>query len=349
MDCLSPMSPRRVTILYNEPLDPHDPAERDVVVQRDFVAEALRASGHTVETLKATLNLEGVHRTLTQSRPDVVFNLVEALAGTDRLMPLATVLLDSLSLPYTGCDTRSILHTSNKLQAKQTLDRAKLPTPLWFSADVSMSDLLAIDGVGLGAWDDPARWIIKPIWEHASLGMTDAAVVSPPSAKEVLRYVTQQSGETGRPHFAEQYIAGREFNLSLLANPGRAPTVLPPAEIDFSAFPPDKPRIVGQAAKWDVDSFEYQQTPRTFDFAEDDQPLLAELSRLAIECWRLFELRGYARVDFRVDADGQAWILEINANPCLSPDAGFAAALEQSGMTSHQAITRILEDTVPAR
>src|SRR5690606_34720353 len=103
--------------------------------------------------------------------------------------------------------------------------------------------------------------------------------------------------------------------------------VLPVAEIDFSAFGPGKARIVGHDAKWVEDSFEYQHTPRLFDFGDDDAALLDELRSLAHRASLEFGVGGYARVDFRVDATGKPWILEINANPCLSPDAGFAAAL----------------------
>ena len=124
---------------------------------------------------------------------------------------------------------------------------------------------------------------------------------------------------------------------------GRA-AAAPPAEIDFSAFPPGKPRIVGYAAKWRDDCFEFQHTPRRFDFDPSDGPLLERLRGLARECWRLFGLRGWARVDFRVDAAGQPWILEVNANPCLSPDAGFAAALARASISFDEAIRRILED-----
>ncbi len=120
--------------------------------------------------------------------------------------------------------------------------------------------------------------------------------------------------------------------------------VLPPAEIDFCAFPPDKPRIVGHQAKWDQDSFEYQQTPRRFVFPAKDKPLLSRVSDLARSCWGLFGLSGYARVDFRVDNDGQPWILEVNANPCLSPDAGFAAAVTEAGISYDEAIQRIVND-----
>ncbi|MFV0442348.1 MAG: D-alanine--D-alanine ligase [Planctomycetaceae bacterium] len=335
-----------VTILYNAPVAPLDPADQDVLAQREFVATALQSAGHTVDSLATTLNLELVQRTLSQSRPELVVNLVEALGGSDRLMPLATLLLETLGIPFTGCGSETILRTSNKVKAKQSLEQANLPTPLWFAAGMNVHDFLAIDGVGLGAVDDPARWILKPIWEHASVGMTDDSVISPPSAKEMIRQVGRLTQETGRPHFAEQYISGREFNLSLLAGDDGTPQVLPPAEIDFSSFPIGKPRIVGHAAKWEVDSFEYQQSPRTFAFSASDQPLLNELSTLARECWQLFHLRGYARVDFRVDADGRPWILEVNANPCLAPDAGFVAALDRAGIAPQAALERIVRDAL---
>jgi D-alanine-D-alanine ligase len=74
--------------------------------------------------------------------------------------------------------------------------------------------------------------------------------------------------------------------------------------------------------------------------------LLCQLAYLARECWHGFGLRGYARVDFRVDQEGNPWILEINANPCLSPDAGFAAALERAGISFPQAVERLLDDAL---
>lgn len=335
----------RVTILYNEPLDPDDPAEQDVLVQRDFVAETLRLAGHDVETLGATLDLEPVRRQLLKHRPDVVFNLVEALGGTDRLMPLATLLLEGLRIPFTGCGTETILRTSNKVGAKAALQAASLPTPDWFTADWGDGDA-AVSGVSLGAEEDAGRWIVKPIWEHASLGMDDAAVFSASSVHDVLQRVQQRTRDTGRPHFAEEFIAGREFNLSLLADVRGEPQVLPPAEIDFSAFPPDKPRIVGHAAKWRTDSFEYQQTPRSFELPATDSKLVARLTSFAKECWRVFDLCGYARVDFRVDDAGQPWILEINANPCLAPDAGFAAALDRAGINPRDALLRIVRAAI---
>jgi D-alanine-D-alanine ligase len=117
--------------------------------------------------------------------------------------------------------------------------------------------------------------------------------------------------------------------------------VLAPAEIDFSAFPPGAARMVGYRAKWDETSFEYANTPRRFEFPPGDARLLAQLEGLARTTFSSLGLSGYARVDFRVDADGP-WILEVNANPCIAPDAGFAAALAQSGIRYKDAIARII-------
>ena len=171
--------------------------------------------------------------------------------------------------------------------------------------------------------------------------MDDHAVIDGATADHLREECRHREEQTGRPYFAERFIDGREFNLSLLGG-----KVLPPAEIDFSSFPAGKPRIVGQQAKWEQDSFEYQQTPRIFDFASHDQPLLDRLRRDARQCWKVFDLNGFARVDFRVDQDGQPWILEVNVNPCLSPDAGFAAALQRAGIDFETAIQQILDDAL---
>ena len=108
--------------------------------------------------------------------------------------------------------------------------------------------------------------------------------------------------------------------------------LLPPAEMCFVGYPAGKPRIVNYAAKWDEHSFEFHATPRRFDFGAEDGDLLQRLAATARACWRLFDLRGYARVDCRIDGRGEVQVLEVNINPCLSPDAGFAAAAAQAGL-----------------
>jgi D-alanine-D-alanine ligase len=153
----------------------------------------------------------------------------------------------------------------------------------------------------------------------------------------------RQGGEC----FAEAYIEGREFNLSLLASKA-GPQVLPPAEIRFEDYPEGKTRIVGYRAKWHEGSFEYLHTVRSFEFPPQDSELILRLTDLATRCWCLFDLRGYARVDFRVDREGRPWVLEVNVNPCLSPDAGFYAAAAQTGLSFTQVVERIIGDCLGA-
>ncbi|MEX0703252.1 MAG: hypothetical protein WD069_14255 [Planctomycetales bacterium] len=322
----------RIIILHQTVPADAPPDDRDVLVQAEAVAAALRELGHEPVPLACTLNLAACAAELRRLRPDVVFNLVESLDGSDRLMPLAASLLDHLRIPYTGCRADALWSTTHKPLAKSRIRAAGLPTPDW------VATIPGVDGNDSGI---APPYLIKTVWEHASFGIDDDALVATGDAAEVFDRLAARTRRLERDCFAEKYVEGREFNLSLLDGPC-GPQTLPIAEIDFSSFPADKPRIVGYDAKWREDSFEYRQTPRSFLTTDADRALRAELERLALACWRLFGLRGYARVDFRVDDGGRPWILEVNANPCLSPDAGFAAALAEAGIAYPEAIRRIL-------
>jgi D-alanine-D-alanine ligase len=282
--------------------------------------------------------LASFQRALNELGPQVVFNLVESLANTDRLMPAVPLVLSSLSLPFTGSDAEGMLLSGDKLLAKRTLRAAGLPTAdCW-----SLADLERLQATRALAQTPVAeRVILKPVFEHASFGLDDACVVSSPTVSALVAELQARAANSGRPWFAERFVEGREFNLSILEIDGE-PHVLPVAEIDFSDLPADKPRIVGYAAKWEASSAEYQLTPRRFDFSPADRPLCDALTILAERCWRCFRMHGYARVDFRVDLDGRPMILEINANPCLSPDAGFAAAVAEANLDFDRAISFIL-------
>jgi D-alanine-D-alanine ligase len=188
---------------------------------------------------------------------------------------------------------------------------------------------------------------VKSVWEHASIGMDDHSLVY--SAAELQRKLEEKRNQLGGDWFAERYIDGREFNIALLAtDDDNGFEVLPPAEIHFQDYPAGKPHIVGYAAKWESTSFDYQHTPRSFDFSAADRPLLDELCQLALRCARLFQLRGYARVDFRIDHAGRPWVLEINTNPCLAPDAGFLAAASRANLNIQAVVKRILTAASPA-
>jgi D-alanine-D-alanine ligase len=330
----------RVVFLYNESSEDPALAAEDADPTRSPIIAALRRLGHQVTAIPCTLDLSATRRELLRAEPEVVLNRVESLGGSDAMMGAVPLLLETLQIPYTGCTGDALAATASKLAVKQRLVRAGLPTPPW----VTTSEATSPCRVPSGWLSALCPFILKSVYEHASFQIDDAAVIESETVGELTQFVRAREAETGRPFFAEQFIDGREFNLSVWGNDSE---VLPPAEIDFLAFPVGKPHIVAHGAKWDASSFEYHHTPRRFHFPAEDAPLLSRLRELTLECARLFNLHGgYARVDFRSDADCQPWILEINSNPCLSPDAGFAAALSQAGIGFDEAIQRLLDDAL---
>ena len=304
------------------------PDAQDTLLQARAIEDALIELGHSVDVHAVTNDLGDLLKRLTTARPPLVFNLVESLAGSDATAVAVPALLDGLGIRYTGSRAASMALANDKCVAKALLARLGLPTAEWIEDDAATRPFRA------------DHYIVKARFEHASRGLEEDAIVRCDAVDAARHAVRERSRALGRPCFAERFIRGREFNLSVLAGPAE-PEVLAPAEIDFSAFPPGKARMVGYRAKWDEGSFEFANTPRTFDFRADDAPLLARLETLARTAFQALRLGGYARVDFRVDGEGP-WILEVNANPCLTPEAGFAAALARSGIRYKDAIERIV-------
>ncbi len=311
----------RIALLHDAAAAAGRPDSNDTLLEAQAIAAALATLGYETVTLPVGLDLGALQRSLRELAPHAVFNLVESLEGQGRLLHLVPALLESLGLPFTGCSSHSIATTSHKVAAKKLLRQADIATP-------------AV--LGQSGGDGP--WIVKSVFEHASLGIDDSSVVRDPAA--AARILEARRAEFGGEWFAERFVAGRELNVAIIAAPS-GPRVLPVAELKFEDYPEDKPEIVGYAAKWDLDSFEYRHTVRSF---EVEPELATRAERLALACWDLFALDGYARVDYRVDASGFLFVLEINANPCLSPDAGVAAALERSRIGYGDAIGWLIAD-----
>jgi D-alanine-D-alanine ligase len=316
----------RAVILHDRYAAHGPPDQSDTLIEARAIAAVLGEIGLDSVIVPVGLDLAVLERTLADLHPRVVVNLVESLEGRGRLIHLVPALLESLELPFTGCSSSALALTSHKVLAKRELRAAGIATPALLEQGPASDD----------------AWIVKSVWEHASLGLDDASIVAGAAVADAL---AARRAEYGGEWFAEEFIAGRELNVALIAA-GDGPRVLPVAEIRFDDFPADKPRIVGYAAKWDTASFEYRSTPRAFDV----EPAIAHrVGEIALACWRLFRLDGYARVDFRVDGQGEPWVLEVNANPCLSPDAGFAAALAEAGVEYRAAIAGLLDDALRRR
>lgn len=303
--------------------------ELDALVQVREVAGALQRLGIDTAVQPVGLDLDAGLEAVRRHQPDCVFNLVESLGGRGELIGLVPKLLRSAGIPYTGSDGDVLHLTSHKTAAKHRMAAHGLATPDWFTATERPGD-------------GRDRWIVKSLWEHASFGLDDASVVCGRAAAREL--MGERARELGGQWFAERYIDGREFNVSILERGGR-PEVLPIAEMTFVGHAPGRPRIVGYAAKWDESADEYRATQRVYPGLA---PALHDaIRRTALACWYLFSLRGYARVDLRLDGQDRPQVLEVNANPCLSIDAGFAAAAAEAGLPHERLVECILHAALP--
>lgn len=292
------------------------------------VAQACRELGHEVELVPLRRDLPALAAKLAELSGWVVFNLVEGLGGEPRLEAAVAWLYELAGLAYTGSPPEALSLCLDKPVAKSVLRRHGVP--------------LAEDRV-LERGDEPLRGlrfpaIVKPARQDASHGVTLESVVTGEAAARAR--AAEVIERYGQPALVEEFLPGRELNVAVLGT-GRTAEALPPGETDFSAFPAGAPPLVTYTAKWKEGSPEHRGTEPVP--ARHLPPALAEAVRTtAVDSYRALGLRGYGRVDLRLDADGLPRVLEVNPNPDLSPDAGFALAARRIGVDHAQLISRIL-------
>jgi D-alanine-D-alanine ligase len=315
----------RILILHSRVEKGAPPDELDTLVQAGEVRMALRSLGWTAWTRPFCFDFSpGSSRNV----PDAVFNLVEPVAGCASLAYLAPAVLERAGLRYTGCSAGAQYVTTHKILAKQLMRWAGVPTPDWIMDHG-------------GCRFTGGRWIVKPEGEDASIGLTADSVVTASSPDGIEAILRRKRRQTGLVHFAERYIAGRELAVSVLGGDG-GPEALPPVEMVFASSA--EPRINHYMTKW------YAHFPggrpagsRRLDFPAGDRLLLEDLQRLALRCWHLFGLRGYARIDFRVDGQGRPWVIDVNANPGLSSGSSILLAAGRKGMDLAAVARRIVD------
>jgi D-alanine-D-alanine ligase len=317
----------RVLVLHSDITADAPPDEQDTLIQAEAIAQALVSLGHEMVKAPFTPHLHELKALVREARADLLFNVVEAVEGSGYRAAQAIALFAELDIPYTGNRSEPVVTTCDKPLAKRKLADAGLPTPPW-STPPDWPDL-----------SDTETYIVKSAREDASVGLDDNAVLKGRDAVRVRAELCAQ--RHGGDWFAEAFVDGREFNVAVLEENGR-PRVLPMAEMRFEAWPDGKPRIVGYTAKWDDTSLDATHTVRDFSWSAREPELAERLRAFSEQAWALFGLRGYARVDFRVDADGNPTILELNPNPCIEPGAGFAAAAREAGYDYPDLIARIV-------
>jgi D-alanine-D-alanine ligase len=317
---------KRCCIIYNEPGKGALADELDVLDQVAHIEEHIIGLGIEVTRKGITDRFMDEITLLAAEKYDFIYNLVESINNKGELNYFIPALLNLYSIPYSGNPLEAMFITSNKTLASKAMKSAGISNPsCYFPSQINLLK--------------PGRkYIVKPIWEDGSLGITSESVFEcKPGFEELLNDLDDSHW------FIEDFIDGREFNMSVLAGKN-GPEVLPPAEIVFVDYGDSRPRIVDFKAKWEMDSFEYTNTVREFPGDKLDKELETRLKEAAIKCWKLFGLKGYARVDARTDSNDNVYVIEINANPCISPDGGFVAATRQAGYSFTDVIKRIISD-----
>jgi len=286
--------------------------------------------GYNVTCLNVNDNLDLLLEALQKNKPDVVFNFVEIFHGNPKLEMNIAGLFDLYGVSYTGAPPIALATCQNKLLAKKILVANGIQTPAFEIYPNTPNIKIA----------SKLRYplIVKPLFEDASVGIENASVVS--DLKSLKKRILHVHNEFKQPALVEEFIEGRELNVSVLGDKELA--VLPISEIDFSTMPDHLENIVSYQAKWDPLHESYHKTIPICP-AKLPKKLLTKIEKIALKTFSILHLRDYARVDMRLAPDGEVYVLEANPNPDLSEGAGFMRSAEAAGYPYEQALGKLIE------
>jgi D-alanine-D-alanine ligase len=318
----------KIVLLHTR--DASEPPEDPVLGQ---IEAALLTLGHTTKRLMVDDTVEPLVSALRVEPPDLVFNMAEAFAGKSALESNVAALMNLMHLRYTGSSPAGLIVAGDKTLTKKVLTFHGLKTAKF--ATVYRG---AVDWAG----DISFPLIVKPPQEDASLGITGKSVVK--NVQELLERIGEMQTEFQQPALVEEFIDGREFYVGVLGNVNAE--ALPVIELDFSGFPPDRPRIASWEAKWgddgDEKGAEFAGTKSVFP-TDVPAELLTRMQTVAVDAFHALRLRDYARIDLRVTPSGEIYIIEVNPNCYLERSAEFSMAAQQAGIDHPALIGRILE------
>jgi D-alanine-D-alanine ligase len=297
------------------------------------IEEALKANDHQCRRVVVDDTVEPLISSLMSEKPDIVFNLAESFGGRSALESNVAALLNLLGLRYTGSSPAGLILAGDKTLTKKVLTFHGILTARF--ATVFRG---AVDWAG----EINFPLILKPPQEDASLGITQKSIVN--DVKELLQTISSLQSEYQGPVLAEEFIEGREFYVGVLGNSDVQ--ALPVMELDFSGYPEGMPKIASWEAKWgdegDEKGAEFEGTKSVFPTDLSDE-LTERMQKVAVDAFNALRLRDYARVDLRVNAKEEIYVIEVNPNCYLEKNAEFATAAIRSGMEYPQLIERIVE------
>jgi len=302
--------------------------DMDLALTAKSVTEALRSAGHDAWTHAFGKDPEELISRLRSSCPDAVFNLSECPDLKPEKELHACALLELLHLPYTGNGPLALGICNSKALSKQLMIANGIPTPRFRH--------YAGDPAGEPGLSYPL--VVKPANEDGSAGITEESLVA--DLAGLRRQVKALREGFRQDSLVEEFVDGREFNVGVLGNgtaadPHRS---LPPAELVYRN---PRWRLCTYESKWDSTHPSYAEIAAVCP-ADASPETTARLSEVTLACARVFGLAGYARVDFRMNAGGELFVLEVNPNPDISPDAGMARAARAAEISYPDLIAEIL-------
>lgn len=326
---------KKVAVLYTSVeeslagvVDPKMRESMDLAVSARSVADALGRSGIDSRYFAFGKDVVALAESFRSFGADAVFNLSECPLNSAQKEAHGAAFLELLRLPYTGNGPYPLAVCNNKELTKRILATYGIATPAF----------RLCHAVPRGRTGLSFPVIVKPAREDGSAGITEESVVDDERGlKERVAHVIEKYNQEA---LVEEYVGGREFNVAVVGNGT--------AEDPFRAFPPAE--LVYRNRRWRVCSFESKWDPAHPAFSEIepvcpaavDDALRRRLAAITVECARIFGLCGYSRVDFRANRNGKLFVLEVNPNPDISPDAGLARAAGAEGLPYDGLIREIL-------
>ena len=320
----------RVLLLVHQNMVPKDvpKAEVDPAWRTEWdVATTLKRRGHTVLPIGVHDDLSPIRSSIYEFKPTIVFNLIEAWDDVGAFDQNVVSYLELLKIPYTGCNPRGLTLARDKALARKLLAYHRIPSPDFAVVPLGRRPAL------------PRRLryplIVKSLTYESSAGISQASVVA--NEEQLAERVRFIHDRLLTPAIVEQFVDGRELYVGVLGN--HRLRVFPVWEMDFAKMPGDW-RIATERLKWNV---QYQKK-HGIDTAEAKLPegVAARIQHLAKRTYRALELSGYARIDFRMDAEGRAYVIEANPNPQIAREEDFALSAARAKMSYSRLLERII-------
>jgi D-alanine-D-alanine ligase len=296
---------------------------------REEIFEALEKLGHEPFYQVLDGNLQCLS-SLAKCGADLVFNLTEAFAGDDTKEMNVAAYMDLLGIRYTGGGPHAHFLAQDKATAKKMFAFHGIKTPFFATAYRGRIE---------HAHDVSFPLIVKPVWEDGSIGIDAQSVVN--SVKELMERVEYIQNEFDSPALIEEYIDGREIYAAILGSYENA-QALPLVELDLSRLPEGTPKIASYDVKFEKETQAHKLT-KSHLVSDLEEEMITKLQETGLAAYHAVKLRDYGRVDMRLTAKGEVYVIEANPNPWLSSKQEFAMAAKASGRSYTDLIGEIVE------